>query len=100
MGETVKANGATLLVQVDLLFRQEVGNSAAGTESRKERERKEIKTMSDVTVTLFENQWKKEAQVSLCKVSLFLTSQKMISLDKPTRILFQEIYWCRFGWLR
>lgn len=41
VGETVKANGATLLVQVDLLFRQEVGNSAAGTESRKEK--KEIK---------------------------------------------------------
>lgn len=34
VGETVKANGATLLVQVDLLFRQEVGNSAAGTKSR------------------------------------------------------------------
>lgn len=35
VGETVKANGATLLVQVDLLFRQEVGNSAAGTKSRR-----------------------------------------------------------------
>lgn len=34
VGETVKANGATLLIQVDLLFRQEVGNSAAGTKSR------------------------------------------------------------------
>lgn len=35
MCETVKANGATLLIQVDLFFRQEVGNSAAGTKSRK-----------------------------------------------------------------
>lgn len=33
VGETVKANGATLLIQVDLLFRQEVSNSAAGTKS-------------------------------------------------------------------
>lgn len=36
--ETVKANGATLLIQVDLLFRQEVGNSAAGTKSRRFKE--------------------------------------------------------------
>lgn len=34
VGETVKANGTTLLIQVDLLFRQEVSNSAAGTKSR------------------------------------------------------------------
>lgn len=34
VGETVKSNGATLLIQVDLLFWQEVGNSAAGTKSR------------------------------------------------------------------
>lgn len=34
MGETVKANGATLLIQVDLLFRKEMGNSAAGTKTR------------------------------------------------------------------
>ena len=31
--ETVKANSAALLIQVDLFFRQEVGNSAAGTKS-------------------------------------------------------------------
>ena len=37
VGETVKANGATLLVQVDLLFRQKVSNSAAGTKSIKEK---------------------------------------------------------------
>lgn len=34
VGETVKANGATLLIQVDLFFRQKVGNSAAGTKSK------------------------------------------------------------------
>lgn len=34
MGETVKANGATLLIQVDLLFREKMGNSAAGTKTR------------------------------------------------------------------
>lgn len=33
MGETVKANGTTLLIQVDLLFRKEMSNSAAGTKT-------------------------------------------------------------------
>lgn len=37
MGETVKANGATLLIQVDLFFRKEMGDSAAGTKTRKHR---------------------------------------------------------------
>lgn len=37
MGETVKANGATLLIQVDLLFRKKMGNSAAGTKTRTHR---------------------------------------------------------------
>lgn len=36
MCETVKADGATLLIQVDLFFRQEVGDSTAGTKSRKQ----------------------------------------------------------------
>lgn len=33
VGETIKADGATLLIQVDLLFRQKVGNAAASTKS-------------------------------------------------------------------
>lgn len=37
MGKTVKANGATLLIQVDLFFRKEMGNSAAGTKTRTHR---------------------------------------------------------------
>lgn len=37
MGETVKANGATLLIQVDLFFRKEMGDSAAGTKTRTHR---------------------------------------------------------------
>lgn len=36
--ETVEANGAALLIQVDLFFRQEVGNSAAGTKSRTQKD--------------------------------------------------------------
>ncbi len=40
VGETVKANGATLLIQVDLLFRQEVCNSAAGTKSARHKKTK------------------------------------------------------------
>lgn len=39
VGETVKANGAALLIQVDLLFRQEVSNSAAGTKPRRQKHR-------------------------------------------------------------
>lgn len=33
VGETIKADGATLLIQVDLLFRQKMGNAAASTKS-------------------------------------------------------------------
>lgn len=33
VGKTVKANGATLLIQIDLLFRKEMGNSAACTKT-------------------------------------------------------------------
>lgn len=35
VGETVEADGATLLIQIDLLLRKEVGNSAAGTKTKK-----------------------------------------------------------------
>lgn len=37
VGETIKADGPTLLIQVDLLFRQKVGNSAASTKSREKK---------------------------------------------------------------
>lgn len=39
VGETVEANGAALLIQVDLLFGQEVSNSAAGTKPRRQKDR-------------------------------------------------------------
>lgn len=51
MGETVKANGATLLIQVDLLFRKEMGNSAAGTKTRTHRKPGLITLFCDRTQT-------------------------------------------------
>lgn len=49
MGETVKANGATLLIQVHLFFRKEMGDSAAGTKTRTHRKPELITLFCDRT---------------------------------------------------
>lgn len=51
MGETVKANGTTLLIQVDLLFWKKMGNSAAGTKTGTHRKTGLIRLFWDWTQT-------------------------------------------------